>query len=163
MNEPPAPFDEFAHPDRDAPTGRQGFLHSWARASLQAISFAGLWLALLTAIFIVALHAFRAAGGSPPGFLWTPKSAIPLIVIGLSYLSLIFTVPRTWGQRFLGVLVSVAFIFWGAEQFMNDVRWISLIDDIVVFLFVLDLSIVIRKNLAESSVKRPVHKAGLGQ
>ncbi len=56
--------------------------------------------------------------------------------------------------------MSLAFVFWGTEQFLNDARWISFIDDIVVFLFVLDLSIVIRQNLAESSVERRVRKAG---
>jgi hypothetical protein len=41
----------------------------------------------------------------------------------------------------------LAFVLWGLEQFLTDQAWISFIDDVVVFLFVVDLSIVIRHNL----------------
>lgn len=118
--------------------------------ALQGISFGGLWVALLTAVFIVALHTFRVLGGKLPAFLGTLKSAVPLMAIGISYISLIFTVPRTMAQRFLGFLVGSAFVLWGLEQFTAKVEWIAYVDDIVVFLFVFDLSIVIRENLARS-------------
>ena len=154
MNEPSAPFDEFGHPEQSEHEVPRGHLSCWTRAGLQGISAVALCIAFLTAIFIVALHAFRVFGGPQLDFLWTLKSAIPLMAIGISYISLIFTVPRTNAQRFLGFLVGVAFILWGVEQFMDDQGWISFIDDIVVFLFVLDLSIVIRENLTRSSGKR---------
>jgi Ca2+/Na+ antiporter len=101
-------------------------------------------------------------GGIQPEFLRTLKSAIPLIAIGVSYISLIFTVQRTKAQRFLGFLVGLAFILWGAEQFMSNQGWISFIDDIVVFLFVLDLSIVVRENLKRSSGGDSKQKPTLG-
>ena len=160
MNESSAPFDEFGHPERSVQEVRRGLLSYWTRAGLQGISLVALGVALSTAILIVALHTFRMFGGNQPAYLWSLKSAVPLMAIGISYITLIFTVPRTMAQRFLGWLVGLAFVFWGAEQFMEDQRWISFLDDIVVFLFVLDLSIVIRENLARSSGERLLRKAG---
>ena len=118
-----------------------------------------MWVALLTAIFIVALHAIRMLGFRQADSLGRLKSAIPLMAIGAAYVSLIVTVPRTIAQRVLGLLVGLAFILWGVEQFMNHQGWISFIDDIVVLLFVFDLSIVIRENLAKSSGERLARKA----
>jgi DNA replication protein DnaC len=45
------------------------------------------------------------------------------------------------------------------EQFLSDQAVISFIDDVVVFLFVVDLSIVIRHNLRSCAGERQVRKA----
>jgi hypothetical protein len=87
------------------------------------------------------------------------KSAVPLIAIGISYLVLILTLRRTLGQRLVGISVGLAFVLWGLEQFLTDRAWISFIDDVVVFLFVVDLSIVIRHNLKSCVGERQVRKA----
>jgi hypothetical protein len=78
------------------------------------------------------------------------KSALPLIGIGVSYALLQFTVPRTRAEFCLSLAVSLAFILWGAEQFVPEPRIASRMDDLVVFLFVLDLGIVIRGQLVRS-------------
>jgi hypothetical protein len=153
MEEPAAPFDEFGHSQEDLRETPRGFLSSWTRAGLRSISLLGLISAFATAVLIVAFHGFRVLGGTQPAFLPILKSAIPLIAIGISYISLVFTIPRTAAQRVLGVLVGLAFVLWGAEQFIGDAGWVSLIDDVVVFLFVLDLSIVIRENLTRSATE----------
>jgi hypothetical protein len=145
-DEYPEAFDEFEHSEQCAQT-RDNLISKWARDVLKGVSMVALWIAFLTAISIVGLHAFRMIGGNTPAFLLTLKSAVPLIGIGLSYICLILAVPRTIPQRLLGFLVGVAFILWGAEQFMSNQGLASFIDDIVVFLFVLDLSLVVRKNL----------------
>ncbi len=131
------------------------------RTALQGLSIAALCFAVLAAFLLVALHTVCALRGSPAS-PWTFKSAIPLIAIGLSYLSLILTVPRTPAQRKLGFLVGLAFVFWGAEQYLKNQAVISYLDDIVVFLFVLDLGLVIRKNLSQTDGRRPIAKAGAG-
>jgi hypothetical protein len=71
------------------------------------------------------------------------RSGIPLILIGLSFASLQFAVRRTPSQCILGLSVSAAFILWGIEQFLPNQAMVSFLDDVVVFLFVLDLGIVI--------------------
>ncbi len=89
------------------------------------------------------------------------KSGVPLIAIGVSYISLVLTLRRTPGQLLVGLLMGVAFVLWGWEQFMADRAMILFIDDCVVFLFVVDLSIVIRHNFRECAGERRVRKACL--
>jgi hypothetical protein len=108
---------------------------------LQMMSLITLALALLTAMTVVALrliHCFR-----PTLWLLPLKSGIPLILIGVSFAFLQFAVRRTPYQCILGLSVSIAFILWGTEQFLSNQAVVASIDDLVVFLFVLDLSIVI--------------------
>lgn len=112
---------------------------------LRFVSAAALLLAFSTSIIIVVLHVIHCFQA---GFLpWTLKSAYPLILIGVAFACLQFTLPRTRTQIVLGLAVALAFILWGTEQFLSDLSIISFIDDIVVFLFVLDLSIVIYGHL----------------
>jgi hypothetical protein len=111
---------------------------------LRALSGAALVFAFGTAagvILVDALHWLR------PEVTWRVKSALPLIGIGVSYAFLQFTLPRTKREFLLSMAVSLAFILWGVEQFIPVARIASLVDDVVVFLFVLDLGIVIRGRL----------------
>ncbi len=119
---------------------------------LWVISAAALALAVCSAIALVALrllHLFQ-----PDLLPWTLKSAVPLILIGVAFLFLQFALPRTRTQMLLGLVVSTAFIGWGAEQFLTNRALVSLIDDFVVFLFVLDLSIVIYSHLKPGGDQR---------
>jgi hypothetical protein len=86
--------------------------------------------------------------------IWPPFDAI-----GVSYFFLIVTLRRTLGQRLVGIFIGVAFVLWGSEQFLGNQALISFIDDVVVFLFVVDLSIVIRQNLKNCADERLVGKA----
>ena len=109
-------------------------------------------LAFSTAILTVVLrlvHYFR-----PALFPWPVKSAVPLILIGIAFACLQFAAKRTRSQMALGFIVSTAFVLWGVEQFLTNVFIVSLIDDIVVFLFVFDLSVVIYGHLKPQN--RPV-------
>jgi hypothetical protein len=82
-----------------------------------------------------------------PDVTWRLKSAFPLIALGTSCALLQFTLPRTFVEFCLGLTVSAGFILWGVEQFIPQPQIAGLIDDVVVFVFVLDLSIVIRGKL----------------
>jgi hypothetical protein len=120
---------------------------------LRAISALALVLAIASAVILVALHLVHSF---QPDFMpWKMKSAIPLILIGVAFASLQFVLPRTRTQILLGLMVSAAFILWGTEQYLSNQAMVSFIDDIVVLLFVIDLSIVIRGYL-----KPGVHPAG---
>jgi hypothetical protein len=112
---------------------------------LWSLSAVALGLAVCSAILLVALRLIHLA--QPNLLLWPLKSAIPLILIGVAFASMQFALPRTRTQFALGFVVSAAFIGWGFEQFLSNRALISLIDDFVVFLFVLDLSIVIYSHL----------------
>ena len=115
-----------------------------AAGALRVLSGVALVFAFATAAGILVLDGCRVVR---PDLPWRIKSALPLIGIGVSYALLQFTVPRTRTEFCLSLAVSLAFILWGAEQFMHTAWIISLVDDVVVFLFVLDLGIVIRGHL----------------
>jgi hypothetical protein len=151
------PFDEFEDPGRSEPAARHGRVVHCLQAGLRGLSFGTLWVAILTAGFLIARHALPLMTGSQAPIFF--RSAIPLIAIGISYLVLILSLRRTLGQRLVGISVGLAFVLWGLEQFLTDQAWISFLDDVVVFLFVVDLSIVIRHNLKSCVAERQVSKA----
>jgi DNA replication protein DnaC len=151
------PFDEFEHPSRGGPPVRRGILAHYLQTGLRGLSFCALWVAILTAGFLMVRHTLPLIMGSQP--LLALKSAVPLIAIGISYLLLIFTLRRTFGQFLVGIFIGLAFVMWGLEQFLSDRAVISFMDDVVVFLFVVDLSIVIRHNLRSGIGERQVRKA----
>ncbi len=134
------PFDDYAEGK-----ARKRTLHlapiATALRVLSGIALAVAFSSAAAILVLDALHWFR------PELPWNVKSAIPLIGIGVSYALLQFTLPRTLGEFCPSLAVSLGFILWGAEQFIPVPRIASLVDDVVVFLFVLDLGIVIRGRL----------------
>jgi DNA replication protein DnaC len=151
------PFDEFERSGRNGPAIRVRSLSLWVQTGLRGLSVGALWVAVLTASFITVRHVLPLIFGSQPAISF--KSGVPLIAIGVSYFFLIVTLRRTLGQRLVGIFIGVAFVLWGSEQFLSDQAVISFIDDVVVFLFVVDLSIVIRHNLRNCAGERLVRKA----
>jgi DNA replication protein DnaC len=151
------PFDEFDDPSRSAPALRPGVIVLWLQAGLRLLSFASLWVAILTAGFLILRHAQALLVGSAPSIPF--RSTVPLIAIGTSYFALIISLRRTFGQRLAGIFIGLAFVLWGLEQLLSDKALISFIDDVVVFLFVVDLSIVVRQNLRNCIGERLIQKA----
>jgi hypothetical protein len=88
------------------------------QTGLRGLSFGALWVAILTASFLIVRHALPLIIGSQPPF--SLKSAVPLIAIGISYSILIITLRRTLGQRLVGIFMGLAFVLWGVEQFLSD-------------------------------------------
>ena len=130
------------------------------RGALRLASSITLWLAVSLACCVLFLHLLRAATGHvPAGNGWDLKSGVPLILIGTSYLSLLATLRRTPWRRLLGILVGSAFILWGCEQFISNRAVTSLIDDLVAFLFVLDLGLVIREQVQGTPAEPPPKEA----
>jgi DNA replication protein DnaC len=152
-------FDEFEHTDPVVPVAPRGIVARWTLTALRIISGISLWTAVITAAFIVLRPTIRSIIGGPLPF--SIKSAVPLIAIGISYISLVLTLRRKPGQLLVGVLMGLAFALWGWEQFLKDRALASFIDDCVVFLFVTDLSIVIRQNFRECAGERRLRKACL--
>jgi DNA replication protein DnaC len=151
------PFDEFEHRSRSGAPVRRGIVGIWVQTGLRGLSLGTLWVAILTASFLMVSHALPLLTGSRPPI--SLKSAVPLIAIGISYFILILTLRRTLGQRIVGIFIGIAFVLWGLEQFLSDQAVISFLDDVVVFLFVVDLSIVIRQNLRSCVGERQARRA----
>jgi peptidoglycan/LPS O-acetylase OafA/YrhL len=116
-----------------------------AAVVMRMTSAVALGLAVAAAIGLVVLrivHCFK-----PNLLRWSVKSAFPLILTGIAFAALQFVLQRTRPQILLGLMVALAFMLWGAEQFVSNQVVASFMDDIVVLLFVLDLSIVIYAHL----------------
>jgi hypothetical protein len=145
MDESSQPFDEFAHLESQSPKTTRNPLLRGIRAGLLGLSFVSLWIAISTIALILIGRVLPSVMRSAPTI--PLKSAVPLIAIGSSYLCLILASRRTFGQRFVGITVGLAFILWGVEQLLKDPTIVAIIDDFVVFFFVTDLAIVVRKNL----------------
>ena len=58
MDEITTPFDEFEHASGIATVFRRGILARCLQAALRAVSFSALWLAILTAGFLVVRRAW---------------------------------------------------------------------------------------------------------
>lgn len=72
---------------------------------------------------------------------------MPLILIGLSYISLQFSARRQRAERVKGILLGVAFVLWGAEQLLPPTSLVTVMDASVVTIFVVDLSLIIVEHL----------------
>ena len=74
-------------------------------------------------------------------------AAWPLMLIGLSYLSLQLSARRTRGELVKGLLLGLAFILWGGEQLLPPTPLVTVMDSAVVTIFVVDLSFIIVEHL----------------
>ena len=70
-------------------------------------------------------------------------SALALIFVGLSYAAFQFAAVRKRTDRVKGVLLATAFVLWGSEQFLPASPLMTLIDSLVIGIFVVDISLVI--------------------
>jgi hypothetical protein len=150
MSESSSPSDDVFEPDAGGgqSSAEAGTSVLPGRRVLRAVSLMTLWLAIVAFPFSLAIHILQVATGFSPE--WSRGglvSGLPLILIGVSYSSLLFTVRRPAAQIFMGLLVGAAFILWGVAALLPDRTVASFINDLVVFLFILDLSIVILRHL----------------
>ncbi len=110
-----------------------------------ALALAGIVVLLLTD----GLHRLR----------YTPlhqhAAAVPLILIGLSYLSLQLSMRRPRGEMVKGSLLAIAFVFWGCEQLLPPSPWVTLLDSLVITIFVVDLSFIILEHLRRKDHDQP--------
>jgi hypothetical protein len=121
------------------------------RGVLRALSWLALWGAILSVAALAGFDLVRLCGARVPALPWAAKSGIPLIAIGLSYIFFLLSESQTPLQRLLGASVGLAFVLWGTEQYLSDRVLVGFLDDLVVFIFVLDLSIIVKKSLGKSA------------
>jgi hypothetical protein len=83
------------------------------------------------------------------------SSAIALILIGASYISLQLSVKRRWNEKFKGISLGFAFVLWGSEQFLPASRLVTLMDSAVITIFVVDLGLIILDHLKRGHDQAP--------
>ena len=67
----------------------------------------------------------------------------PFIFIGLSFISFQLSQPSLGRQQVKGLLLGAAFALWGTEQFIQPGWWLTVLDDLVIGVFVVDLGAII--------------------
>lgn len=111
------------------------------------------WRAITALLFILALVSIIALLSSDAlhhlrySVTHQRTAAVPLILIGLSYISLQFSARRQRAERVKGILLGVAFVLWGAEQLLPPTSLVTVMDASVVTIFVVDLSLIIVEHL----------------
>jgi hypothetical protein len=119
--------------------------------------FRQLSLALLIAALAVTttLLVLDASNHLRLTFLHQRAGALSFMFIGASYVSLLLGMRRPWREKIKGVLLGTGFLLWGGEQFLQPGPLVTLMDTLVVLIFVTDLTFIITKNL------KPADELGL--
>lgn len=73
--------------------------------------------------------------------------SLSLIFVGLSYISLQLSARRGWDELIKGILLGVAFVLWGGEQYLPPGTLVNAMDSVVITIFVVDLSLIILQHL----------------
>jgi hypothetical protein len=106
--------------------------------------------------YLVALFAFVALArlllldlrdGFRPSDGPQRAGSLALIFIGASFLLLQLANGRGW-DRLKGIFLGLAFVLWGGEHFLPPGVPVGAVDFVVVAIFVVDLGLMIRTQLA---------------
>lgn len=69
--------------------------------------------------------------------------AFALMFVGSSYILAQVTRRVSFGERFRAMLLGGAFVLWGAEQFLEPGKLMTILDIAVIGIFVVDLVLII--------------------
>jgi hypothetical protein len=94
-------------------------------------------------------HALRLTS------LHQQSSAMALILIGTSYISLQLSSKRRWSEKLKAIFLGLAFALWGSEQFLPASRLVTLMDSAVITIFVVDLGLIILDSLKRNDRQAP--------
>ncbi len=117
------------------------------------------WLSVI--FFVLALGSigilliFDMVNHLQFGFIHQRAGALSLMLIGTSYISLQFSLKRGWDEMLKGLLLGIAFLLWGGEQFVPSGPLMTTMDSIVITIFVVDLSLIIAQHLKHKDDETP--------
>jgi hypothetical protein len=119
---------------------------------LRGLSLLLFLLAVGSIVILIAsdvFHAFRLTS------IHQQSSALALILIGTSYLSLQLSSKRRWSEKLKAIFLGLAFALWGSEQFLPASRMVTLMDSTVITIFVVDLGLIILDSLKRNNEQAP--------
>lgn len=109
----------------------------------KSVSSLSLLLAALalfsTAVLVVGdtRHAFA------PSSFHGKAGAFALIFVGASYIVAQLRRQVSAGERLRAILLGAAFVLWGAEQFLAPGKLLTVLDTMVIGIFVVDLGFIL--------------------
>jgi len=80
-------------------------------------------------------------------FLHQRAGALAFIFVGASYICLLLGDDRPWRSHLKGLWLGTGFLLWGSEQFMEPGVVATVMDTLVVLIFVSDLGWIIANSL----------------
>jgi len=113
-----------------------GFLFLLALIALGFLGLSDLWL------------RFQATIGQQRA------GALALIFVGASFICLQLSADLRRKEMGKGILLGLAFILWGGEQFLPPGAAVTAIDCAVITIFVVDLGLVIKGGLGRKPSER---------
>ncbi len=116
-------------------------------SATKLLRWIGLTCLVGTLLTVTLLLLTDLANLFQPSLFHRQAGALALILIGASYLSLQFYQNRPRSEVVKGTLLSLAFLLWGLEQFLPEAAGVTIIDTLVVLIFVADLGLVILQRL----------------
>ncbi len=54
-----------------------------------------------------------------------------------------------------GILLGIAFVFWGGEQLLPSSSLVTVMDSIVITIFIVDLGLIIVEHLGRKDLEMP--------
>ena len=108
---------------------------------ISAVLFIAALLAVTTLLVSDALNQLRFTA------FHQTTGALAFILIGSSYIGVQLSSKRWPDKKLKDVLLGTAFVLWGSEQFLPPGAWVTVIDTLVVLIFVVDLSLHIAARL----------------
>jgi len=109
--------------------------------NLSALLLVSALAGMATLLFFDALNHLRLTS------IHQRMGALSFMLIGASYISLQLSTGRRWREMFKGVLLGTGFFLWGCEQFVPPGPLVTVMDSLVVLIFVSDLSLIIADRL----------------
>ena len=103
-------------------------------------------LVAVTVISSLALVAWDVAPGRFPARAHDILGALPPALIAVTFLAHEVVRRASRPELAKGLLVAVAFLFWGANAYWPDIPATTLLNDVAVVLFVVDLLITMRQS-----------------
>jgi hypothetical protein len=111
---------------------------------LRGLSALFLISALAGMVMLLILDALNHLRLTP---LHQRTGALSFMLIGASYVSLQLSGNQRWRERVKGILLGMGFFLWGTEEFLPPGPLVTIMDTLVVLIFVSDLSLHIADRL----------------
>ena len=122
-------------------------LSSWLMRDTPGLRLLTRALASLAILACGSLLVASLAPDALAGFGHAPLSAAPLLLIGAAYMVLQGILRPPWKELVKRLLLGLAFVLWGVDQLLPSGPFATVVGDVVIILFVVDLGLITLAHL----------------